>query len=306
MARYFSPSIILLLLTGIVSLLSLFPFPGLLLMLVGGPWWPIITVNVGFLLLTREALSGRVPRFLIALPVMWFGGYAIAYLGSQIEFRNLGARIGVDNARQNFAFSSAVNDIAIDDENNWELSGLAGEIVSSYNIPVVFQRNSHLKTATHYAYRLGSSSLCMKLLYDKKFRETGGVRSLQKNYKFDAEPCIYYTEENPLKPSIVITSIRSDSGYVLLSSTLNEIRIQGPGNKLLSIKSGYGKTLKWWPSLAIGGFINSGAQKWDYFAGFERSKSNVLRGKDGGELSSSSVVAKALGFSPYMQKKPTI
>lgn len=60
-------SILLFLFTGVLFLAQCFPIVGVFLMILGAPLWSVITINLGFLLMAREAWDGSLPRAAVVL-----------------------------------------------------------------------------------------------------------------------------------------------------------------------------------------------------------------------------------------------
>jgi hypothetical protein len=48
--------------TGIVFLAQHSPVVGVFLMILGAPFWSVITINLGFVLMAKEARGGKLPR----------------------------------------------------------------------------------------------------------------------------------------------------------------------------------------------------------------------------------------------------
>lgn len=71
-------SFVFFLLTAIVMLLQVFPYTGILLMMIGAALWSILLINLGMLGTAVEAAAGRVSRWWLIIPVAWFGAYTVA------------------------------------------------------------------------------------------------------------------------------------------------------------------------------------------------------------------------------------
>ena len=90
--------------TAAVFLLQLFPLTGMLLMIVAVPFWSVITVNLGFILVIADVVAGTLPRGALALPVIYFGGYFVTAGVSHIEARSLANGVSADNAAKSLPF----------------------------------------------------------------------------------------------------------------------------------------------------------------------------------------------------------
>lgn len=74
-----------------VYLLQRFPLTGVFLMVVGAAFWSIILVNLGVIGIGAEALTGRVSRLWLLVPLLYFGGYYWLYSRDQAALAGLRA-----------------------------------------------------------------------------------------------------------------------------------------------------------------------------------------------------------------------
>ena len=65
------------LLTVIIFALQLFPVTGIYMMFLAAPFWTMILINLGFGLMARDAWRDPAQRWLMILPLIWFGGYFV-------------------------------------------------------------------------------------------------------------------------------------------------------------------------------------------------------------------------------------
>jgi hypothetical protein len=71
-------------------LLQRWPIPGVILMVVGGALWCGLAVHAFLIGLGVEAALGRVPRFLLVVPLVAYSAYYVMYLR---EAREIDARV---------------------------------------------------------------------------------------------------------------------------------------------------------------------------------------------------------------------
>src|SRR5271170_6579403 len=102
--RKFPKSILLFLLTGIVFLVQLLPIVGVLLMMFGAPLWSVVTINLGFLLMAKEAWDGTLPRAAIILPFLYFSIYAGITIAGHRQLFRLRQEIAQNNQAVHVAF----------------------------------------------------------------------------------------------------------------------------------------------------------------------------------------------------------
>lgn len=100
-------------LTAIVFLLQAFPFTGIFLMMLAAPFWSVILINLGFALIVRDVWVGVQSRWLIFLPVLWFGGYLSIAAISHWQAYRFNAQIAEENNDKKVRFDQTTQDILI-------------------------------------------------------------------------------------------------------------------------------------------------------------------------------------------------
>jgi hypothetical protein len=75
MSRPFPLSLILFVVTGVVYVLQTIPYTGIFLMFVMAPFWSVALVNVGFIGVAIEAAVGRVSRWWLIVPMVFYSAY---------------------------------------------------------------------------------------------------------------------------------------------------------------------------------------------------------------------------------------
>ena len=63
----------------VLFLLQLLPIPGVFLMMFGAGLITVLLIHVALISLFVEAAIGRLPRILMVVPVLVYGGYYVAY-----------------------------------------------------------------------------------------------------------------------------------------------------------------------------------------------------------------------------------
>ena len=143
----------------VVFLLQALPVPGVFFMILGGPAWPGVLLNLGFAGVAYEVLARGAPRGWLALPALWFGGYALwlgcdwwalARLRREIARANAGVRVQFD--RDAHAL------LVTEDHHKREgAEGTAAWLVERYDVGVAYARYGAAPT-TH-AWRLAPAAL---------------------------------------------------------------------------------------------------------------------------------------------------
>ena len=133
--------------TGAVFLLQVFPLTGMLLMILAVPFWSVITVNLGFLLVIADVVAGTLPRGALALPAIYFGGYFVTAGVSHFEARSLANGILAENAGKSLAFNPNQESLY------FESQGPAPNVASDFSLDTLIE-----SYAINSAYRRWETS----------------------------------------------------------------------------------------------------------------------------------------------------
>ena len=148
---------IALLAIGALFVLQVIPFVGILLMvMVGSP-----LIHVFLIALFVEALMGRVPRLLAAIPIIAYGGYYALYAHQTMEIREKSAQLRQENSGKIFDFDPELYSLVTPDSET---------LVTQYAIPVVYQPNKNFDPERHLAFRLVRRDQCNNLPRDSRNR----------------------------------------------------------------------------------------------------------------------------------------
>jgi hypothetical protein len=242
--------------------LQAFPYTGIFLMIFGGALLAGLLVHVFLIGLFVEALMGRVPRILAAIPIVAYGGYYALYAQQTVDIRQKSAQLREENSGKIFDFAPEVYSLVTTD---------AQTLVDQYAIPVVYQPNKNFNPEGHLAFRLLRSDQCNSLPRDSRNRiiklgvHFGGV--------FQNNVCELRFPESP--PKKIVTAVKHGDPEVWkrkweIGEQLTEILVDG--KVIGSFKTASVWRLPLFPSAAIGcGLISGGTPAWKCFADFIRS-----------------------------------
>jgi len=299
-------SFILFALTGVVFLLQLFPVPGIFLMMLLAPAWSIVTLNLGFLIIPGDVWAGHLSRVWLLAPVLWFGGYTLAAVASHLEVIWLDARIGWNNVGKVVPFSAARNSLVIDVK-GYSNSSVAQGLVSSYALPVAFERKPVSQGVSLLSWRLGGHGICQRTRSDVKLREVG-IYSLRiyEGKKRVSGLCVYHAPEVPTLPPVTVSISKEEPPGSLASYALRRIAITDAAGQTIDLLAGNAAPLRWLPMPVMGCGLNSAAAAWECDAGFVRQRRRTL-GADR-EFSLVPVIARGLGLrkSPASERRDAI
>lgn len=301
-------SLLAFVMTAVVYLLQAFPLTGIILMMLAAPFWSVILINLGFIGIGVEALSGQVPRRWLLLPLAWFSGYAAFALVSHRAIDQLDAEIRRHNAGKTLLFSSSDTAIVIEQQNNAS-SGITTAFIREYDIPVVYETNRNYKTASHTSHRIVAQDQCTTIRNDPSFNQAG-IHSLgfHEGRTFIKDLCQVSAPEDPAKPAVTINIKTTKSSTLRPTQTLQTIYIKNSTGTMVDLRSGYGAPLSWIPMPILGCALNSGAPSWDCFHFFGRESMRGLGAQGAYGAANIPIVAAAIGLkrSFASERKPTI
>lgn len=280
-------------LTAVVYVLQLIPFTGIFLMLVAAPFWSVILVNAGFVSLALEALARPHLRLWLLAPALYFGCYLYFANISQQRFAQIDAEFRAFNAGKAVVFNPAAHDLVVEEKTDG-LKGAARTLVSRYNLDVAYQENPNFKTASHLAYRVAQSDVCITVRKNPEAKAAFvHAYGLGKKHK---SLCSLTGPEDPSRPAVRVSSQRSKHNDWLVPATIDTLTVRTLNGRTVELKTGYAAPLPWIPMPAMGCALNSGAPSWDCFSGFIRFGKKGLGAPGRYGQANVPVVATALGL----------
>lgn len=280
---------------------------GSIIIMFGGGLLLLVPVNAGFISLALESAFGRVSRWWLLAPCLWFGGYAVLAVMSQTAFDKLSTDLAQKNGRTHLAFSPE-SDILLVKNDSGRLGYVANKLVEFYDLPVAYESNSGFRST--YAFRVGSKESCSRVFEDLKAGSTGVYAQRVRQYpelrygsgdfEYVKDLCILHSREQPTQSTYAVTSKGRDEGGFLVPFWLEEIDVTAPGGQTIQLSRGAGAPYKWWPAIVI----MPGCEGTGHCSvGFLRQPNRWIGGPDPDALNQESaapVIAQALGlkFSP--------
>lgn len=281
--------------TAIVFLLQLFPLTGIFLMFVLAPLWSVILINLGMAGIGLEALVGRVSRVWLVLPLLWFGGYYLAYANDQRLLARLKAETVRFNAGKMMPFDPATQDLLFE-KGKGDFHPSAFSLIQFYGLRRAFDaeggRVHFLGDAAACAALRGNDVFRSANVYAMGFHTAGPIGKRRPVKGF----CGIQAPGTPDRPVVRVVSetILSRSSWMPVRTEELTIRDDRTGREV-ALRTGIAAPLKRWPMLAIGCTLNSGAPSWNCSAGFLRDGFTPLTAKsDAGQ--DSAIVAAGLGL----------
>ena len=203
--KKFPKSILLFLFTGIVCLAQHVPYLGVFLMVFGAPLWSVVTINLGFLLMVKEAWDGTLPRAVVVLPLLYFSIYAGITIAGHRQLSRLRQEIAQNNQAMHVAFDPKQNDLVVETKvvkgSTSPLGNVPEELVEAYDIPVAYGDNGNPRVASHVSYRVVAKKTCDAI---RQSDPNVVTLSFQENGAFNFNLCLLRQPEDPKKPVLTV------------------------------------------------------------------------------------------------------
>jgi len=297
-------SILLFIFTGVVFLVQHLALVGVFLMIVGAPFWSVITINLGFVLMAKEAWQGKLPRALVVLPILYFSIYAGVTIAGHSQLQRLRGEIAATNRAAHLAFDPQQNDLVIAAkvvDSGPTLSKVAENLIEAYDIPVVYGVNGSRRGPAHLSYRIAEKKDCNAI---KRGDPNIVTFAFQENGVFNFNLCLVRRPEDPTKPAVTVTAEESPATLDwLLPTTLETITVTDAENQTVTLEGGTAAPFAWIPLPVMGCALDSASPKWRCFAEFERAAFTPLAGERGHDLdrnANTAAIAAALGLEPKL------
>lgn len=244
----------------VLVMAQVIPFTGVFLIFLAAPVWTGLLIHVFLIALAVEALIGRMPRWTLAVPIVAYSAYAGLYVFESVAVIRTEARLRAANSGLVLAFDPAQHSL---------VTPSAATFVRSHRIPVAYTLVPDLKPEGVRAFRLVTGDQC-KLDRGSFGRiYSSGVSAPQSTRSF---ACSLVALEKP--PYAVISVTKASTPVWMLRpgeihEEANEVSFNG--QVIGRYKSASISRLSLLPFPIVGCGLNSGAAKWQCFAGFSRS-----------------------------------
>lgn len=250
-------------LTAIVIALQYIPAIGIFMMMLMAPFWPVILINLGFVLLARDAWVGDAPRWLAILPALWFGGYGIATSISHWNAHQFYQRLTKENAGKKVAWDPKSTKLLFEGS-----SADAALLVEKYTIDEAYWRTSPTEP-TRVARIVGYKCPSDTVVNGWQFYHLSVEDGERYQRVYTDELCKLIGKEEPQGPVVRVAKNEQPERTTSLNSyRMAELRFVAPGQAPLIVNSGAAASLSWIPQPIIGCALDSGAPAWRCFASF--------------------------------------
>jgi hypothetical protein len=172
--------------------LEVLPLPGIYLMFLGGSLFAGLLVHLLLASLFVEALTGRIPRALILVPIIAYGGYYAAFFREGWQVAQVSEKLRTTNPGKIYDFAPAANSLVMD---------RGQEFVETHDVPVVYEPNRNFPEG-YLSERLITRAQCDGVKHDTQNRvSTLGVHF---NHIFQQNICLLRFPEPPTHKAVKV------------------------------------------------------------------------------------------------------
>jgi hypothetical protein len=270
---------------------------GIFILFLGAPFWPILTVNLGFAhLIVEPAMRNISPRWSL-VGLAWFAGYAAISIHGHIALDRLSAEVATENSRPPLPFDPRTQALVVVHGSFYGAPSAEG-LSMAYSLPVVYEERPDAGDAAKptqardgrprfTATRLGPPELCDSITGDARLKAV-----VTRHFKmFGSTPfCSYETIEAPELPVIRLGSSQDELRIVGAEGVIDRITLTSGGDErqVASVKAA---PYQYLPMPVYSCFINSGAQRWDCSYEF-------LKERQRAHPDNVALVGQSLGLAP--------
>jgi hypothetical protein len=255
---------------ALMIILQLSPFPGIYFMFFGGAILTGQLVHLFLAALFVESTMGRIPRALVAIPLLAYGGYYAAYFqeGRAIQ----AAAVAAQDARSDVALRFDPSEQSLVMKN-------ARSFVADYDVPVAYEIDANVKPEGYLSYRLLPADQCAFVRASRAM--PGMTRLLPRRPKGgdDGASCLLATPERPPHTVVTITKRGTDEiGARKPGIVATGVDVALAGEPIATHATGaYAWRLPGFPTLYVGCLLIDNPAAWQCTAEFARTLTKVGR-----------------------------
>jgi hypothetical protein len=283
--------------TAIVFALQVIPIVGIFLMFMLAMFWSVLLINAGMVGTALEALTGRVSRWWLVLPVAFYGGYFAFAAADHAALQRLGASYDAANAKVAVPFDPERHALVFDG------NGTDGSwFVQNYRLPVSYSRNPNSPEGFR-SNRMMARETCGEVrenpavgaagVYTFGFHDGDAISSR----KMDTRFCDLAMPERPTLPMVTVARREDKARYAQLPITRVTTTVTTPDGQRFRLLGGVAAPLSWLPMPVIGCGLNSGAARWDCQVAFWRDGFTPIVAGNTRYNRDSFTLARALGLN---------
>lgn len=293
--RYVPFSLVLFVIAAGVYALQLNPMIGIVLMVFMAPFWSVLLINAGMIGVAIEGAIGRVPRWWLLLPLVFYGGYWISAAMEHLTLWSLSSKYDNANAQVTIEFDPARYALAFEGNND------GSWLVQHYALPVAYSVNNNFPEG-YLSVRLLDREACDRVREDSAlkaaFVRTYGIHDGEGigNRQFVRGFCRLNMPERPKLPVVLAKRKEERIRRGRLPVTRITTTVTMPDGQEFELLGGISKPLPWMPLPVLGCALDSGAAEWECFTNFWRKGNTPIVSGNSRYRRDTMTLARALGL----------
>jgi len=240
MRRLIPFSLIFFALTVALFVLQMIPFIGIFLMFLLAMFWSVLLINAGMIGIAVEAVIGRVSRWWLVVPLVFYCAYWAVAAQDHMVMRRLGAAYDAANAKVITGFDPVRQALAFDGDGG---DGDGSWLTQNYGLPVAYSANSNFQES-FLSHRMMGKEICSKV------REAPALRAAFVNVfgfhdgdairdrKMEGRFCTLSMPERPALPLVWVSRAETKSRETSLPITRVTTTITMPNGRQLRLLCG--------------------------------------------------------------------
>ena len=261
----------------ILGLLQLFPYTGIILMVLGGALWCGLAVHAFLIGIGVEAALKRVPRLFLIVPLAAYSAYYVMYQQQAGEIDARAQQLRASNPSLVLTFDPARHSLVLP-------STHAQRVAGRYDVPVTYEVQPNFRPEGFVSHRLLDREQCadataaqarlraqrsraaFSLVTPVKVEDGALITSYVKGV------CLLNFPEKPPLQQIVVTRRGEDAVWRRERGILEQsIEFNLDGRVFATYRTASVWRLPRLPLLLIGCALNAAAPSWDCSANFDRT-----------------------------------
>ncbi|MBR1215539.1 hypothetical protein [Bradyrhizobium sp. JYMT SZCCT0180] len=203
---------------AVLLLLQVIPVLGFFILIFGGPYLAGLLLHVFLVALAVESWLRRIPRALIAIPLVAYGSYFGLYVYQTIDIARVSAELRKANSGKVLDFNAEVHSLVTPN---------AQAFVSSHKVSAAYESNANFEPEGYLSYRLIRTDQC-KIEKDSQNRiQTWGARFGDKAI---TTACLLRFPEKPPHQVASVTKIGDEEVWkhkAGISAQISELTLDG-------------------------------------------------------------------------------
>lgn len=298
MHKSFPVSLLGLVATAVVFLLQVVPIIGFFLMVVAAPFWSVLLINGSMIGVAIEVAVGRVARFWLLLPILFYGGYWLAATSDHLALWQLRSQYDAANAKVAVDFEPTRHALV------FQNSDAGAWLTQNYALPVAYSINSNFPEG-YRSNRMVDFSVCTTIRKYPNLIKAAVVglgffdgNIMLGNRRMEERFCDLSMPERPTLPIVLVAGRGKETFVRGMPVTLGNRTITMPDGQIFQLLGGMASPLTWIPMPIMGCGLDSLWASWDCSVRFQRNRFVPIVSGSGRFGRDSVVLAKALGLKP--------